>query len=161
MENGASLTVSLGGDGGGWRRPFTARRRNRRGRGLRGDLLPAHLPGHLTRPEQFEQWVSESAERLEYFWGERIEAAQFVVEDIPPHLEELLARGQAAPLGSFTPAAPGRPAVVTVFRHPVQMAARLRAELPELIHDVVVEQTAQLLNMAPEAVDPGYGRTRP
>ncbi|EMY32829.1 hypothetical protein D477_018074 [Arthrobacter crystallopoietes BAB-32] len=127
---------------------------------MRGELLPAHLPGNLSRSERFEGWVSDSAERLHYFWGEPIEAAQFVVEDIPPNLEVLVARGEPAPLGSFTPAGPRRPAVVTVYRRPVETAAQSKEELPELVHDVVVEQTAHLLGMAPEAVDPGYGRTR-
>jgi hypothetical protein len=30
----------------------------------------------------------------------------------------------------------------------------------ELVHDVVVEQAAELLGMAPEAVDPAYGRSQ-
>ena len=161
MENGPSLSIRVGdsADPAATPRSFGERRRNRHGRGLRGPLLPAHLPGNLSRAERFEGWVSDSAERLHYFWGDPIEAAQFVVVDIPPNLEVLVARGEPAPLGSFTPAGPGRPAVVTVYRRPVEIAAHTREELPELVHDVVVEQTAQLLGMSPEAVDPGYGHT--
>jgi predicted Zn-dependent protease with MMP-like domain len=162
MKNGPSLDVRLSdaAQSGGKLKPFEKRRRNRHGRGLRGELLPAHLPGNRTREERFEGWVSDSAERLHYLWGDPIEATQFVVADIPPNLEELVAAGGPAPLGSFTPAAPGRPAVVTVFRRPVEREADSKEELPELVHDVVVEQAAELLGMAPEAVDPSYGRTR-
>ncbi|MFD1214405.1 metallopeptidase family protein [Arthrobacter sp. GCM10027362] len=142
-------------------RPFGKRRRNRHGRGLRGELLPAHLPGNRTRSERFEDLVLDSVERLQYLWGERIDAVEFLVADIPPGLEELVASRSPAPLGNVVRARPGAPAVVTIYRKPVEAEARIKAELPEVVHDVVVEQTAELLGMSPEAVDPTYGRTRP
>jgi predicted Zn-dependent protease with MMP-like domain len=163
MANGPSLSIRIGGTAGasGARRPFGKRRRNRHGRGLRGELVPAHLPGNRTRAEKFEDLVLDSVERLQYLWGERIDAVEFLVADIPPGLEELVATGSPAPLGAVAHPAPGAPAVVTIYRKPVEAEARIKAELPEVVHDVVVEQAAELLGMAPEAVDPTYGRTRP
>lgn len=142
-------------------RPFRRRRRNRHGRGLRGELIPAHLAGARTRSERFDAWVLESAQRLERLWGESIQSYQFVVQDIPPGLEELAASGEHLPFGAGTPAAGPRPAVITVYRHPVEAAARGLVPVSELIHDVVVEQLATLMGTDPEIVDPTYGRFRP
>jgi hypothetical protein len=141
-------------------RSFYERRRNRRGRGLRGELLPQHLPGSRSRSEKFDDWVMESAQRLERLWGERIQDLQIVVQEIPDGLEDMTGETLRGLLGSARPAAPGRAAVITVYRHPVLMAARAFMPVNELIHDVVVEQTAELMGLAPEAVDPAYGRSQ-
>ncbi|MBO0896394.1 metallopeptidase family protein [Arthrobacter sunyaminii] len=142
-------------------RPFRSRRRNRHGRGLRGELIPAHLAGFRSRSERFDTWVLESAQRLERLWGESIQSYQFVVQDIPPGLEELAATRGNIPFGAGTPAAGPKPAVITVYRHPIESAARGLVPVSELIHDVVVEQLATLIGMDPETVDPTYGRFRP
>jgi hypothetical protein len=92
-------------------------------------------------------------------WGKPLDAVQFAVDEIPPQLEELVAAGQRAPFGAHRAAAPGEAATVTVFRRTVEQAAESEGELPELVHDVVVEQTADLLGMAPEVLDPIYRRT--
>lgn len=141
-------------------RRFPDRRRNRHGRGLRGELIPSHLPGFRTRSERFDEWVLESTQRLERLWGERIQDLQVLVEEIPANLETLNVEAVRGLLGSSTPAAPGRPATITIYRHPVEMSAKGFVAPNELVHDVVVEQTAELLGMAPEAVDPAYGRSR-
>ncbi|MBP3037212.1 metallopeptidase family protein [Arthrobacter sp. zg-ZUI100] len=142
-------------------RPYHRRRRNRHGRGLRGELVPAHLAGFRSRSERFDLWVLESAQRLERLWGESIQSYQFVVQDIPPGLEELARTGGHIPCAAGAPAEGPRPAVITVYRHPVESAARGLVPVSELIHDVVVEQLALLMGMDPETVDPTYGRFRP
>lgn len=127
---------------------------------MRGQLLPAHLPGARTRAEQFDDWVMESAQRLERLWGERILDLQILVQEIPDGLEDMTPGMLRGMLGSSTPASPGTPAVITVYRHPVLMAARSVMPVNELVHDVVVEQTAELMGLSPEAVDPAYGRSQ-
>ncbi len=172
MEEPRGLRIQLpasGGTGGSadapWpshrRRAETARRRRRHGRGLRGNLIPQHLPGSRSRSERFEGWVAESSQRLEQLWGTAISDIQFVVYDIPEGLEELAARLEAAPLASNIPAQLGRPAVIAVYRCPTETAARDQFPVPDLIHDVVIEQVSELMGIPPEAVDPGYGLTRP
>lgn len=145
-------------------RGFRQRRRNRHGRGLRGPLVPYPLPGNLTRSEQFDEWVLESAERLERLWGERMLHLQFVVQEIPDDLEAMTREELQGLLGSCTPAGgPDEPAslpTIVVYRRPVEMAARGVVPVNEMVHDVVVEQAAELLGMSPEAVDPAYGRSR-
>ncbi|MFC3298607.1 metallopeptidase family protein [Arthrobacter agilis] len=162
MHDASSFTVDLTGSSssGGRSRSFYERRRNRHGRGMRGELLPPHLPGARSRSEQFDDWVMESAQRLERLWGEKIQDLQIVVQEIPDGLEELTPQAMRDLLGSCTPALPGHPAVITIYRHPVLMAARALMPVNELVHDVVVEQTAELMGLAPEAVDPAYGRSQ-
>ncbi|GAB3521451.1 metallopeptidase family protein [Arthrobacter monumenti] len=173
MENGSHFTVRLTADavtpeaaGPGTRdgavqphahSSFRLRRRNRHGRGLRSPLLPPGAPASLSRSQQFDQYVLESAERLHQLWGSVIDSIEFQVEDIPPQLEELAALGGCAPLGTFRPETSDDPAAIVIYRHPVQTAARGHGEVSELVHDAVVEQAAELLGIAPEAVDPMYG----
>lgn len=169
MSMGSTLRVSLDDESGpaavsasgAAARSFRQRRRNRHGRGLRGDLIPPHLAGARTRSERFDEWVLESAQRLERLWGERIQSYQFVVTEIPPRLEELAREGGPIPLGAGTAPGPGRPAVITIYRHAVETSARGLVPVSELVHDVIVEQLAGLMGMDPESVDPAYGRFRP
>ena len=48
------------------------------------------------------------------------------------------------------------PAMVVLYRRPLEARARDRDTLGTLVHDAVVEQVAQLLGLSPETVDPGY-----
>lgn len=105
--------------------------------------------------------MAESAQRLEQLWGERVSDIQFVVNEIPGKLEELATWRERAPMASNTAAQPGRPAVITVYRCPVETAARGRVPTADLIHDVMVEQLSELMGLPPEAVDPGYGVSHP
>ena len=160
MPPATPLRIDLEASSGALR-PYRFRRRNRHGRGLRGELIPQHLAGSRSRSERFEDWVMESAARLERMWGEQIQSYQFVVSDIPPGLEDLARSGEPVPLGAARPGRSGKPPVITLYRRPIEAAARGLVAVDELVHDVVVEQLATHMNLEPEAVDPGYGRYRP
>ncbi|MFD1847170.1 metallopeptidase family protein [Arthrobacter flavus] len=165
MRDSSTFSVQLtdpdDADGSTLRGPsFSRRRRNRHGRGLRGPMIPPPLPGSRSRSERFDEWVMESAQRLERLWGDRILDLQMVVQDIPANLETMTAQSLRGLLGTAIPAAPNRPPTIIIYRHPVELAAGGFIAPNELVHDVVVEQTAELLGMAPEAVDPAYGRSR-
>lgn len=138
-------------------RPPTAqvRRRDRRGRGLRGPLLPPGLPGHRTRAERFDDAVLDAVERLEVRWGPQLEGTEFAVEDVPPSSPAPWERS-GVPLGRCFPADVGEPARVVVYRRPVETRATDEAELAEIVRDVLVEQVAHLLGHPPEVVDPYY-----
>lgn len=118
--------------------------------------MPAILPGSRTRGERFEDWVLDSADRLQELRGNELEGVEYVVEEIPPGLEKLLREGGRPPQGSVTRASRGRPARITVYRRVVETEAPTAAEAQDLVHDVVVEYTAALLNVAPETLDPYY-----
>ncbi len=139
-------------------RDFRHRRRNRHGRGQRGDMILPTLPGHRNRAERFDDMVLDTAQRLHDLQGHLLDGVLFAVEEIPPGLEELLASGLPAPLGLSTPARGDLAPRVTVYRRVVEQNCPVKEQLPDLVHDVVVEHTAQLLGVAPETLDPYYHR---
>lgn len=162
--NDSGFTIGLepaaSGAGGRRGRSFRMRRRNRHGRGLRGELLLPALPGSHTRAEKFDELVMDSAERLGDLWGKAMEDVQFVVEDIPGSLEELVAKGERPPLGSHRTASPGGHATITVYRRPIEQLADSADELRDIVHEIIIEEAADILHVAPEAVDPVYRRSR-
>ncbi|WP_275778642.1 metallopeptidase family protein [Paenarthrobacter sp. Y-19] len=139
-------------------RGFRKRRRNRHGRGLRGELMLPNLPGFRTRSERFDDMVLDSAERLQDMWGKQLDGVLFAVDEIPPNLEQLVATGNPAPMGSYTPGGRGEPPMITVYRRVVEQGSNTREELQDLVHDVVVEYTAEMLGVPPETLDPVYRR---
>lgn len=162
-----ALNISLGpGDGAtdsAAGRPFARRRRDRHGRGLRGPLIPAPLPGYRTRGQLFEELVVDSADRLRDLWPGALDLVGYLVEEVPGELEALIAAGTPAPLGRFSPAnsaAPGTAAEITIYRHPAEALCDTPGQLRELVHEVLVEQVAGLLDMDPDAVDPSFRRYR-
>ncbi|MFC0646380.1 metallopeptidase family protein [Cellulomonas phragmiteti] len=131
------------------------RRRDRRGRGLRGPVLPMSTPGYRTRAERFDELVLDAVEDLERRWARQIDGAEFAVEDVPPSNPAPWEHG-GVPLGRYFPADAGLPHRVVVYRRPVEARASDPADLADLVRDVVVEQVAHLLGRSPEEVDPGY-----
>ncbi len=137
---------------------FRQRRRNRHGRGLRGELMLPALPSYRTRSDRFDDLVLDSAQRLHDIWGKPLDGVRFAVDEIPPGLEQLVADHVRAPMGAFTPATPDEGPVITLYRRVVEQASGSRDELPDLVHDVVVEFTAEMLGVPPETLDPVYRR---
>ncbi|QCB93153.1 metallopeptidase family protein [Cellulomonas shaoxiangyii] len=136
-------------------RTGSVRRRDRRGRGLRGPVLPMTTPAYRTRAERFDDLVLDAVEDLERRWARQLEGVEFAVEDVPPSDPAPWESG-GVPLGRYFPADTGLPHRVVVYRRPVEARAHDAADLPDLVRDVVVEQVAHLLGRAPEEVDPGY-----
>lgn len=146
------------------------RRRDRHGRGLRGPLVPraAELAGRLvriplsqSRAERFDELVHDAIGTLERRWARELEGVEFAVEDVPPPgtgwddgvvADETA--GGPVPLGRLLPATDGHPPRVVVYRRPLEARAADRADLGELVHEVVVDQVAQLLGLDPDELDP-------
>ncbi|WP_427383574.1 metallopeptidase family protein [Janibacter sp. G56] len=130
-------------------------RRDRRGRGRRGPLAWPPVPAMTTRSQAFDELVLDSAHRLERVLGRRHSDTEFAVEDVPPS-DPAAWEDEAVVLGRVFPAEPGIPARVVVYRRPVEARAADAADLPVLVHEVVVQQVAALLGVSPEDVeDPG------
>ncbi|MEU5974108.1 metallopeptidase family protein [Streptomyces sp. NPDC047315] len=127
------------------------RRRDRHGRGMRGPIAPPQVPLALSRAESFRDLVRDSVERLERRLPQLADV-DFLVLDVPGVHEETV------PLGEAVPAERGRPARVVIYRRPVEIRTKNRDERALLVHEVVVEQVAELLGLAPESVDPRYGQ---
>lgn len=139
-------------------RGFRQRRRNRHGRGLRGEIMLPTLPGYRTRSDRFDDFVLDSAERLHDIWGKPLDGVRFAVDEIPPGLEQLVADRAPAPMGAYSPATAEEGPVITLYRRVVEQACGTREELQDLVHDVVVEYTAEMLGVPPESLDPVYRR---
>ena len=135
--------------------PTPRRRRDRHGRGPRGPLLPAALPGARTRAERFDDVVLDAVESLEPRWGEQLAGIEFAVEDVPPGDPSSWERAEVA-LGRFFPAARGRQPRVVLYRRPLETRGTDEADLAALVHEVIVEQVASALGVEPEQVDPRY-----
>lgn len=124
-------------------------RRDRRGRGLRGPLLPSELPGALTRADVFDELVVAELARLVRRYGDRLTDVDVLVVDVP-------ADGDEVQLFRARPAAEGRPGRIVVHRRPVEARATGVRAREALVHHVVVEAVAELLGVPPEEVDPEH-----
>ncbi|HEX5493361.1 MAG TPA: metallopeptidase family protein [Mycobacteriales bacterium] len=142
-------------------------RRDRHGRGLRGRLVPPNVPLSRSRSQQFDDLVAEAVEHLEHRWGAELDGVEFAVEDVPQieHLSPDVTYGTDViedgnvPLARLLPARPDRqgrmaPPRIVVFRRPLETRAQDLTELADLVHDVVVEQVANLLGLDPDEIDP-------
>ncbi|MGI5188028.1 metallopeptidase family protein [Promicromonospora sp. CA-289599] len=132
------------------------RRRDRRGRGLRGLMFPPGTPAHRTRAQRFDDFVLDVVEDLDRTWAAQLRGTEFAVEDVPPSDPAPWEDGGVL-LGRFFPAEAGRPGRVVVYRRPVEVRALDREDLADLVRDVVVEQVAHMLARTPEEIDPNFG----
>ena len=128
---------------------------------MRGPLAPPQVPLALSRADSFDNLVRDSADRLERRWPQ-LSGVYFAVQDVP-----MLGAAEApvtdggmpsVPLGRLLAARGDRPDCVIVYRRPVELRTRNREERALLVHEVVVEQVADLLGLSPESVDPRYGQ---
>lgn len=118
---------------------------------MRGPVAPPQVPLAVTRADTFRDLVQDSVDRLERRWPQLADV-DFVVLEVPSGSED------SVPLGGVLPASKGRPARVMVYRRPVELRTKSRDERALLVHEVVVEQVAELLGLSPESVDPRYGQ---
>lgn len=130
------------------------RRRDRHGRGFRGMLLPPHLPGHLTRREEFDDAVLDAADPLLERFGRRLEHLAISVEEVPP-ADPAPWEMQAVPLGRYVPPDRDHPPQVIIYRRPVVSRCTAPEDLEIMVRQVLAEQIGAMLGMDPEDVDPG------
>jgi len=111
------------------------------------------VPLSRSRSQAFDDAVLDAVEHLEDRWADSLAGIEFAVEDVPAVAEDGAAE-PAVPLGRHATAAGSEPARVIVYRRPVEARAADRDGLLALVHDVVVEQVALLLNLDPDVLDP-------
>jgi predicted Zn-dependent protease with MMP-like domain len=142
-------------------------RRDRRGRGLRGRLVPPSVPLARSRAQQFDDLVLDAVEHLERRWGSELESVEFAVEDVPqvpadgadPEFDEDVVDDGSIPLARLLPAGrdgEGRstPPRIVLYRRPLEVRSLDRVDLADLVHEVVVDQVAHLLGIDADDVDP-------
>jgi predicted Zn-dependent protease with MMP-like domain len=154
-------------DGGGrpprGPRATRIRRRDSRGRGLRGPLTPQDVPLYRSRAQRFDDLVLEAVAQLEPRWEAELSGVEFAVEEIPA-ADQPDDDPEPVPLARLDPGAaasgdqrhPARPARIVLYRRPLMARADDEEDLGELVLDVVVEEFARLLGLDPQTVDPGY-----
>ncbi|QFG21713.1 metallopeptidase family protein [Actinomadura sp. WMMB 499] len=129
------------------------RRRDRRGRGLRGPLAPPQAPISRTRAERFDDLVEDEVRRLGSRWERELARVEFTVAEVP----DLEPRFDGpVPLGRTLPGEGELPVQIVVYRRPLEARAAGEQELGRLIRDLLVEEVADLLGLSPESVDPSY-----
>ena len=134
------------------------RRRDRRGRSLRGALLPARLPAARSRADEFDDLVRQAADRVTAMVSPDLVSPgladlEVAVELVPPPAAD----GRVVLYRVEPAAGSGRPARVTVHRRPVEARAKEQLARTELVHDVLVDAIAELLGVSPERIDPERG----
>ncbi|MET7637590.1 metallopeptidase family protein [Streptomyces sp. NPDC005438] len=137
-------------------RPARRRHRDRHGRGMRGPVAPPQVPLAISRSASFDDLVRDSAERLERHWPQ-LASVDFAVQEVP-QVRDNGQQPEGVPLGRAVDGKGQRPDRVVIYRRPVELRTRGREERALLVHEVVVEQVAELLGLAPESVDPRYGQ---
>ena len=134
------------------------RRRDRRGRGLRGPMaLPAPLDSagarlQMVRSQRFDELALGIIDRLQRRWPAELTHVQFGVEETPPITHDWM--HDPIPLAALVQPLDRNPARIVLYRRPIELRARGRSELTALLYEVVIERVADLLGKDPEEVDP-------
>lgn len=139
--------------------PVRRATRDRRGRGMRGPgVFPTEVgtPFGPTRRERFDQLVLDVVADLEERWGGHLGLVEYAVEDMPLIPDDW--GDDTVPLSSLVRGRGPEPTRLVLFRLPIERRCPTRAELDALVHTVLVEQVAELLDLPPETVDPAYRR---
>jgi predicted Zn-dependent protease with MMP-like domain len=120
--------------------------------------VPASVPLARTRAEVFDDLVLDTVESLERRYARELAGVEFAVEEVPPDLNvydaDVLEDGDV-PLARLLPAQPGEtelPPRIVLYRRPLEFRAVDRDDLADLVHDVIIEQVANLLGLDPEDI---------
>ena len=118
-------------------------------------MLPHHLPAYQTRADKFDEYVEFAMERMAVLVGDQVGGIEFAVEEAPVVAD----LNGGVPLGRLIPATKTTPPRVVIFRRPIELRAHDKADLHDLVFDVVVEQIAHYLGRRPDEIDPEYEET--
>ncbi|WP_442905994.1 metallopeptidase family protein [Kitasatospora sp. NBC_00458] len=82
---------------------------------------------------------------------------EFAVQEVPLHEPDGSADPDGGvPLGRVSPGRQGRKSQIVVYRRPVEIRAKSREDRAALVHEILIEQVAELLGLSPDAIDPRY-----
>lgn len=140
--------------------PRTGRRRDRRGRGLRGPsvlpgpLSPRGVPRMRSPKAEFDAIVLGVVQDLEARWHAELGLVEFAVEETPMVPDDWEA--DTVPLATLVRGSGVAPTRLVLFRRPIELRAEGRGELSAMVLTVLVEQVSELLGRPPEEIDPRY-----
>ena len=136
------------------------RRRDRRGRGMRGPALlagplaPRGVPAAKTPKAAFDDIVVAVLEDIESRWHDDLGLVEFAVEETPLVPDDW--DTDTVPLASLVRGTGGEPTRLVLFRRPIELRSETRTDLEAMVLTVLVEQVSELLGRSPEEVDPRY-----
>jgi len=136
------------------------RRRDRRGRGLRGPTLlpgpysPAGVPAVRSPKAAFDAIVLAIVTDLEARWHAELGLVEFAVEETPMVPDDWEA--DTVPLASLVRGSGGSATRLVLFRRPIELRSATRGDLSAMVLTVLVEQLSELLGRPPEDIDPRY-----
>jgi predicted Zn-dependent protease with MMP-like domain len=143
------------------------KRRDRRGRGIRGLLYPATLPAARSRSERFDAIVLDALEPIDDRWHAELDRLDVAVDEVPEITDcdpatvtwgsDVVEDGNI-PLARLVPAGinhAGLPtrARIVLYRRPLETRAQDSGDLSDLVHEVLVEQVANYLGVDPDTID--------
>jgi hypothetical protein len=119
------------------------------------------VPLSRTRSEVFDDLVLDAVEEVQDAVADdpalvaRLAAIELGVEDVPPPeaLDDAVDDGDLA-LGRTEPPDHDSPPRLVVYRRPIELRAVDAADRGRLVHEVVVEQLVDLLDVPAERLDP-------
>ena len=124
-------------------------------------LYPPTLPAAKTRAERFDAMVLEAP--IEQRWGAELTDLDLAVDDVPrwttsARTRSCGTRGARRRRSSAGPSAgstrKGVARRIVLYRRPLEaQGLRRRRIWRSLLHEVLVEQVAEYLNIEPDAVD--------
>lgn len=135
---------------------------------MRGSLFPPGVPVHRSRAELFDDLVLDIVDRLDPRWQRVLDNVELAVEDVPTvthasmddvvHQPNVI-EDASVPLSRLVPGRVdglGREHLprIVIYRRPMEVRGKSPADLQALVHDVVVEQLANLLGIDPSEIDP-------
>lgn len=143
--------------------------RDRRGRGLRGPLLPPDVPRHATRSQAFDDLALDCYAPLNDRFPEQLAGLDLAVDTVPRMRlradltvlpDEIFADGPV-PLGRLILAGvdrQGQPtrARIVLFRMPIEQRAATPRARRLLVTTALTALVATYLNLDPRDIDPQY-----
>lgn len=135
---------------------------------MRGRLLPTTVPVHRSRAELFDDLVLDIVDELAPRWRQVMEQVELAVEDVPTvyhaspdemiHQPNVI-EDASVPLSRLVPGhvdGLGREHLprIVIYRRPMEVRGKSPSDLHALVHDVIVEQLANLLGIDPAQIDP-------
>ena len=116
------------------------------------------MPLVETPSQRFDNIVLDAVEHVEQRWHDQLRSVDFAVEEVPTveadNVVDDEIESAGVPLARLYPAGLDHPARIVLYRRPLELRALDREDLEDLVHDIVVDEVARFLGLAPEVVDP-------
>ncbi len=112
------------------------------------------VPELPTARQRFDDLALGIIREVDEAWSDRLGIVEYAVEDAPQVPDDW--SPDSVPLSSLVPGSGTRATRIVLFRRPIEHRCETRSELEAMIHTVVVEQIAELLNVEPSVIDPRY-----